>query len=172
MAGGSKTKENPRDQQCSVCGRWFHWRGVSEHEKDCNGEEAEADLADGDVWDPRPDYERVHDLSATTDAERDPDPDGERVEADHDDRDDRGAREGEPTDQSTSDTNPKMTESTDESDENRQCPHCGSERNITTTDEAVELYRRAGKLTDEIEAQLRRYQFYHNDHRCKGMWSA
>lgn len=51
MARGSPSKEASTDQQCDECDRWFHWRGHSEHEKNCNGEPDEEN-SQQDVFDP------------------------------------------------------------------------------------------------------------------------
>lgn len=174
MAGGSATKQNPRDQQCDECGRWFHWRGISEHEKDCDGDDN--DLDDDDVWDPRPDAPPGGgSFEADPGIDREIHPARDRDRAGH--RESHGdSHPTEPTtDPENSQTTETMTDETDETtdtDEEQQCPHCGSKKNIKTSEEAIALYRAAGRLTDSIEAQLRRYDFYHNDHSCKGMWSA
>jgi len=65
MAGGSLTKERATDQQCDRCGRWFGARGISEHEKNCDGE-SNTGPSDSHVFDPQPDPDQTADQPQIT----------------------------------------------------------------------------------------------------------
>lgn len=44
MSGGSSEKEDPIDQQCQYCGRWYHTAGLNAHEQNCDFQEVEVRL--------------------------------------------------------------------------------------------------------------------------------
>lgn len=173
MAGGSDTKEQGQDQQCSECGKWYHWRGISEHEKDCNGPEG-PDYDGSDIWDPRPDATR-EDFEVTRESpEQTPEPTetpeptgGETTSLETPAQEPRDTRTTESDTMTTPDDSPEPTEEP----ETLVCPSCGGEDDIVTTDEAREILRSIDWLTEKNRRILERHDYYHDRPSCLEAWS-